>query len=288
MGQGPWRKAVALTQSVKIEQTLFTLPFAYLTLFLVEDGAPDGAVLGWITLAMAAARTFGMSANRLIDAEIDARNPRTAGRPLPTGILRHRDVLLFMAGSVALFLVAAYHLSAWARYLWPVPLAAMTVYPYMKRFTWACHFGLFGVYLMVPTGVWLAVSNELAWGPVLLGIGAGFWVVGFDVIYGTQDIDFDRGSGLHSIPARFGLPRALQAAKTFHLLTVAFIAAAGAAFGAGPLYYLGVLAFLLLVMYEHRLVSPGDLSRVNVAFFNMNGTISVVFFLFVMADVLLR
>ena len=283
-----WQKAVSFSQSIKVEQTVFTLPFAYLTLFLAEGGLPNGATFGWITLAMAGARTFGMAANRLIDAEVDARNPRTSGRPMPTGLLSRADMLLFMAASMALFLVAVYRLSDWAGYVWPVVIVAMTFYPYLKRFTWACHFGLAFIYGMVPTGVWVAATNELPWGPVLLGFGAGAWAAGFDVIYGTQDIEFDRRNNVHSIPSRFGLARALQAARSFHLLTVAFITAAGVVLDVGPLYYLGVAALMLLILYEHRLVSPRDLSRVNVAFFNMNGIISVVFFLFVMADVLVR
>ena len=283
-----WDKAVLFSQTVRIEQTLFTLPFAYLTLFLVEGGLPDGATFGWITLAMAGARSFGMAANRLIDAEIDARNPRTAAREMPSGLLKHRDMLLFMALSMALFLVAVYRLSDWAGYTWPVAIAALTFYHYMKRFTWASHFGLGFIYGMVPTGVWVAATNELTWGPVLLGFGVGAWVSGFDVIYATQDIEFDRRHGLHSIPSRFGLTRALQAAKLFHLLTVTFIAAAGPVLDAGPLYYIGVAAFLLLLLYEHRLVSPQNLSGVKVAFFNMNSIISMVFFLFVITDVLIK
>ena len=283
-----WRKAVTFSHTVRIEQTVFTLPFAYLTLFLVEDGWPSGALFGWITLAMAGARTFGMAANRLIDAEIDARNPRTLGRELPSGLLKHRDILLFMTASMALFLVAVYRLSDWAGYTWPVAVGALIFYHYMKRFTWTSHFGLGFIYGMVPTGVWLAATNELPWAPVLLAFGAGAWVTGFDTIYATQDIEFDRKNGLHSIPARFGLARALQAAKLFHAATVAFIAAAGPLLHAGPLYYIGVGAFLGLLIYEHRLVSTKDLSKVNMAFFNMNGIISVAFLLFVVADVFTR
>lgn len=286
--QGLWHKASLFAQSIKIEQTLLTLPFAYLTLFLAEGGLPGGAMFGWITLAMAGARTFGMAANRFIDAEIDARNPRTAGRPMPAGLLGRREMLLFMAAAIGLFLLAVFHLSGWARNLWPIVLAAMVFYPYMKRFTWACHFGLAFVYFTVPVGVWVAVTNDIAWGAVLIGLGAACWAAGFDMIYATQDMEVDRSQGLNSFPARFGLGRALWAARVLHLLAVAFIAAAGIALGAGVLYYLGVAAFLLLATYEHRLVSVRDMSRVNVAFFSMNGIISVMFFLFVAADTLTR
>ncbi|MEE9285615.1 MAG: UbiA-like polyprenyltransferase [Dehalococcoidia bacterium] len=281
-----WRKAVLFAQSIKIEHSIFALPFAYLTLFLVADGLPSGANFGWITLAMIGARTVGMASNRIIDAEIDARNPRTADRHLPTGLLRHREMFLFTAVAAALFLGAVYQLSSWAQYLWPAALAAVVFYPYLKRFTWACHLGLGMVYFLVPTGVWIAVTNDLTIGAVLLGIGAGFWVAGFDTIYGVLDIDFDRREGIHSIPARFGIVRGLLAAKAFHLTTVAFITAAGPVLHVGFLYYMGTAAFLGLILYEHRLVSAQDMSRASVAFFNLNGIIGVVFFLFVMADVL--
>ncbi len=283
-----WRKAVFFSQCIKIEHSILALPFAYLTLFLVEDGLPRASTFGWITLAMVGARTVGMASNRIIDAEIDARNPRTADRHLPTGLLRHREMLLFTVLAAGLFLGAVYQLSSWARYLWPVALAVVVFYPYLKRYTWLCHLGLGVVYLLVPTGIWIAVANELTVGAVLLGIGAGFWVAGFDTLYGVLDIDFDRREGIHSIPARFGLATSLRTAQAFHLMTVGFITAAGIVLDVGFVYYLGTAAFLGLIIYEHRLVSPRDISRANVAFFNMNGIISVIFFLFVMTDVLVR
>jgi len=283
---GIWHKATLFAESIRIEQIVFAFPFACLTLFLVEDGVPGWRNALWIALAMTGARSAGMAANRLIDAEIDGRNPRTAGRAIPKGFLDRREMLVFTIASSAIFIVATFQMSTWVAYMWPVALVALTFYPYLKRFTWACHFGLSVVYGMVPIGVWLAVTNELTWGPVLMGVGAGAWVAGFDVIYGTQDIDFDRTSGVHSIPARFGLTRALQAAKGFHLCTVAALLGASIYLDVGAWYYIGVAAFFLLVVYEHRLVSPRDLSRVNLAFFNMNGIISIVFSLFVVADVL--
>ncbi len=280
------RKALLLVREVRVEQTLFTLPFAYLTLFLVEQGVPSGAHFAWITLAMLGARAVGMAANRLIDAAMDARNQRTALRAIPAGLLRKWEVALFIALAAGLFLGAVYQLSPWAQRLWPVALALLLLYPYAKRFTWLCHLALALVYVTVPNAVWIAVDNELSLGSILLGLGAGFWVAGFDTIYATQDIDFDRQHRVHSIPARFGVAGALRAAKLFHAATVALAASAGAALDAGALYYTGVAAFFALLVYEHRLVSPRDLSRVNVAFFNMNGVISVVFCCFVVADVL--
>lgn len=281
-----WRKASVFGESIKFEHSIFALPFAYLALFLVEDGWPSGSNFAWVTVAMVGARTLAMAANRLIDAEIDARNPRTEGRAVPVGLLRHRDMLLFMAVSLAVFLVSVYQLSPWAQRLWPIAVAAMILYPYLKRFTWLCHLGISSVYLIVPPAVWIAVSNDLATGPILLGLGAGFWVAGFDVIYAIQDLDFDRRHALHSVPARFGLEGALLVAKLLHLATVGLLVAAGFTLDAGAWYYVGTAAFFGLLAYEHALLSPRDTSRVNVAFFNMNGVISVIFFLFVTAEVL--
>ena len=284
----PLRKAAVFAESIKIEHSIFALPFAYLTLFLLSEGWPDAATFGWITLAMFGGRTVAMAANRLIDAEIDARNPRTAGRAIPMGTLKRGEMVFFIAVALALFLLAVYNLSEWAQRLWPAALAPLIFYPYLKRFTWLCHFGLTTVYMIVPPAVWLAGDGELPVGAMLLGLGAGMWVAGFDVIYALQDIAFDRANRVHSIPARFGVATALRTAKVLHLSTVAFVVGAGVALGVGPLYYAGAAAFFVLLAAEHSLVSPKDTSRAGVAFFNMNGVISVVFFIFVMADVLVR
>ena len=285
---GVSRKVRVFGASIKIEHSVFALPFAYLALFLVEDGWPSVGNFLWLTVAMIGARTLAMAANRLIDAEIDARNPRTEGRAVPAGLLRKRDMLVFMGVSFAVFLLAVYQLSDWAQRLWPVAVAPMLLYPYLKRFTPACHLGISCVYFIVPLAVWIAVSNDIAAGAILLGLGAGFWVAGFDVIYAIQDMDFDRREGLHSIPANYGLSAALWTAKALHVATVALIVTAGLYLDVGPLYYIGTAAFFLLLVYEHALVSPRDTSRVNAAFFTMNGMISVVFFLFVAIDVLVR
>ena len=284
--RAPLGKVGVFAQSIKFEHSIFALPFAYAALFLVEGGAPTAKHFLWITLAMVSARTIAMSANRLIDAQIDARNPRTASRALPAGLLARRDMLAFMAVSLVLFLVAVYNLSDWSQRLWPAALAPMILYPYLKRFTWLCHFGIGLVYLVVPTGVWLAVANELTAGSILLATGAALWVSGFDIIYALQDLVFDRKEGLHSIPARFGKAWALAIARAVHLSTIVFIVAAGPLLDAGALYYTGVMAFIGLLLYEHWLMRKGDEAKIGMAFFNMNGIIAVVFFLFVMMDVL--
>lgn len=270
---------------VKFEHTIFALPFAYIGAFLAVDGVPKAADLLWITVAMVGARSLAMALNRLIDTGIDARNPRTAGRELPRGALRPWQVVLFCLVSLAVFLVAVYQLAPIVRWLWPIPVAAFVVYPYLKRATWVSHFWLGAVDGLAPVGAWAAITNELPLEAWLLGAAVAVWVAGFDVLYALFDLDHDRESGLHSVPARFGVPAAFAVARACHVLTVVFLALAGLVLSAGLLYWLGVAAVGLLLLYEHSLVSPRDTRRLDMAFFTMNGVISVTFFLFVLADV---
>ncbi|MSQ31845.1 MAG: 4-hydroxybenzoate octaprenyltransferase [Dehalococcoidia bacterium] len=275
-------------ETIKFEHTIFALPFAYIALFLVSGGWPSLSNLGWVTIAMAGARTFGMGVNRIIDARIDAANPRTAQRALASGKLSMVEGIAFVAVAFAVFLIAVYQLSEWAGYLWPPVIFMMTVYPYFKRFTWLCHLGLGLTYLMVPSGVWVAVANEISLSSVVLSLAAMFWVTGFDLIYACQDVDVDRKQGLYSFPSKFGIGAGLNAAKFMHIFTVSALAVAGVTLEAGPLYYLGVAVAASILFYEHTLVSLKDLSKLNAAFFTMNGIMSVVFFIFVAADVLIR
>jgi 4-hydroxybenzoate polyprenyltransferase len=286
--EGAERGAIGRTREflemIKFEHTIFALPFAYMTLFLVESGWPRASVFAWVTLAMVAGRTFGMAANRLIDAGIDARNPRTRDRALPAGRITVAEVGAFMAVSLALFLAAVYRLSPWAGRLWPIVIAVMVFYPYTKRFTWMSHLALGLVYVMVPAAVWIAVANTLPREAVLLGLGAGFWVAGFDIIYACQDIEIDRREGLHSMPADMGVGAALWTARVFHLLFVAALVLAGIGLGTGVLYYAGLAVAAILLVYEHRLVTPQDLSKIDVAFFTTNGVVSIVLFVLAAAD----
>jgi 4-hydroxybenzoate polyprenyltransferase len=270
---------------VKFEHTIFALPFAYIGAFLAVDGVPSAGDLLWITVAMVGARSLAMALNRLIDAGIDARNPRTAGRELPRGALKPWQVVLFCLVSLAVFLVAVYQLAPIVRWLWPIPVAAFVVYPYLKRATWLSHFWLGAVDGLAPVGAWAAVTNELPLEAWLLGAAVAVWVAGFDVLYALFDLDHDRAHGLHSLPERFGVPAAFAVARACHVLTVVFLALAGLALSAGALYWLGVAAVALLLLYEHSLVSPRDRRRLDMAFFTMNGVLSVTFFLFVLADV---
>jgi 4-hydroxybenzoate polyprenyltransferase len=272
---------------VKVEHTVFALPFAYIGAFLAVDGLPKAHDLFWITVAMVGARSLAMALNRLIDAGIDARNPRTAGRELPRGVLRPWQVLLFSLASLALFLVAVYQLAPIVRWLWPIPVAAFVIYPYLKRWSWVSHFWLGAVDGLAPLGAWAAITNELPWEAWALGGAVAFWVAGFDLFYALFDLDIDRAQGLHSLPARFGVGATFAGARLCHAVTVACLAAAGLALPVGPLYWFGVVAVAGLLVYEHSLVSPRDRRRLDTAFFTMNGVISVTFFAFVLGDVLL-
>jgi 4-hydroxybenzoate polyprenyltransferase len=277
-----------LLENVKFEHTIFALPFAYLGMVLAAGGWPTWQQFIWITVAMAAARTMAMSLNRAIDHEIDARNPRTAIRPIPSGRLSVAQVWLAAGVSAAVLTFAAWQLNELAVKLLPVAMIILTVYHYTKRFTWLCHLVLGIADGGAPLGGWLAVTGSIdppAW---LLFIAVTTWVGGFDLIYACQDVDFDRANGLHSVPVRFGIGVSLWAARVSHTITLLALAGVGLMLALGPLYWFGWLAALGLLVYEHSLVSPRDLSRLNVAFFNINGYIGVIVFGFTLAAVLVR
>jgi 4-hydroxybenzoate polyprenyltransferase len=269
---------------VKIEHTVFALPFAYVGAFLAVHGTPSAHDLVWITLAMVGARSLAMALNRLIDAAIDARNPRTASRELPSGQLSRLQVAAFCAAALALFLVSVWQLAPKTHWLWPIPVVGFVVYPYLKRFTWLCHFWLGAVDGLAPVGAWVAITNHLPWQAWLLGAAVAFWVAGFDCFYALFDTDVDREQQLHSIATRFGVRGAFAGARISHVATVACLVAAGAGLSVGALYWIGVAAVAALLVYEHALVRPDDLRRLDAAFFTMNGVISVAFAVFVIAD----
>ncbi len=271
---------------VKLEHTLFALPFAYVGAFLAVAGVPSAHDLVWITLAMVGARSLAMGLNRLIDAGIDARNPRTAARELPRGLLKPRQVVLFCLASLGLFLVAVYELDPLVRWLWPIPVAGFLIYPYLKRFTWLCHLWLGAVDGLAPVGAWVAITGDLPWQAWMLGAAVAAWVAGFDLFYSLFDLEVDREQGLHSVAVRFGVRGIFSGARALHAATVGFLVAAGLGLPVGALYWLGVAAVAGLLAYEHALVRPADLRRLNTAFFTMNGVISLVFFGFVLADAL--
>ena len=269
---------------VKIEHTVFALPFAYVGASLAVDAVPSAHDLLWVTAAMVGARSLAMGLNRLIDAGIDARNPRTATRELPAGRLTAWQVVVFCLASLASFLLAVYQLDPLVRWLWPIPVAGFVVYPYLKRFTWLSHLWLGAVDGLAPVGAWVAITGELPLEAWLLGGAVAAWVAGFDHFYALLDVDIDRRERLHSVATRFGERGAFRGARLLHVLTVALLVAAGLGLDVGVFYWLGVALVAGLLIYEHSLVRPGNLRRLDTAFFTMNGVISVAFFAFVLAD----
>ena len=278
-------RVAVFARLVKLEHTVFALPFAYVGAFLAVDGVPSARALLWITVAMVGARSLAMALNRLIDAGIDAANPRTAGRELPSGALSVPAVIAFIGVSLAVFLLAVWQLAPIVRYLWPIPVAAFVIYPYLKRFTWLCHFWLGAVDGLAPVGGWVAIRGDLPWQAWALGAAVGAWVAGFDVFYSLFDSEIDREQGLNSIAVRFGERGAFTVARALHLAAVALLAAVGFGVSVGWWYWAGVVAVAILLAYEHSLVQPGDLRRLDAAFFTLNGVISLAFFAFVLADV---
>ena len=271
---------------VKIEHTVFALPFAYVGAFLAVNDVPTTHDLVWITVAMVGARSLAMALNRLIDARLDARNPRTAGRELPAGKLTPAQVIVFCLASLALFLVAVWQLDPLVRWLWPIPVVGFVVYPYLKRFTWLAHLWLGAVDGLAPLGAWAAIRGDLPWEAWALGGAVAAWVAGFDLFYSLFDLDVDREQGLHSWATRWGIGGVFAGARTLHAATVGLLVAAGLGLPVGGLYWAGVGAVAVLLAYEHLLVRPGDLRRLDAAFFTTNGAISLAFFAFVLADVL--
>ena len=282
-----FKKLKIFFEMIKIEHTLFALPFAYIGALLVAQKVPSAHDLGWITLAMAGARTAAMSLNRIIDRHIDARNPRTAGRAIPRGMLSVVEVWGYALVSLGLLLVSAYNLSPLAFKLFPVALAVLFIYPYTKRFTWLCHLVLGLALGLAPLGAWVAIAGSFDLAPLMLAAGVMFWVAGFDIIYACDDFDFDRSEGVHSIPTRFGIRPGLMISSAFHTAAIGLFVGVGLAVQLGMLYYTGMFLAAALLFYQHRVISPEDLSRSGMAFFNLNAGLSISTFIFTLADILL-
>jgi 4-hydroxybenzoate polyprenyltransferase len=275
-------------EMIKWEHSVFALPFALCGAMLAAGGWPSARQLTWIIVAMVAARSAAMAFNRLADANLDAANPRTATRALPAGALSPQFVTAFVVFSCLLFVLAAAQLNHLALLLSPVALAVVLFYSFTKRFTRWSHLVLGSALGIAPTAAWIAVRGALDSRILLLTAAVTFWVGGFDVLYACQDYEFDRESGLHSVPRHFGIGAALWVARAFHLVMLGLLVGVVLAFGLGKLALLGILLVAVLLTYEHSLVSARDLSKLNAAFFTMNGVIAVVFFIFVAADMLLR
>jgi len=275
-------------EMIKWEHSIFALPFALCAAMLAAGGMPAAAKLGWIVLCMVSARSAAMAFNRIADAQIDAANPRTAMRAIPAGVLSQKFAAIFVAAACGLFVLGAAQLNRATLYLSPVALAIVLLYSYTKRFTRWSHVVLGFALGIAPAAAWIGVRGSLDPRILLLTAAVTFWVAGFDVLYACQDIEFDRANGLNSIPQALGVRRALLVARLLHLLMLGLLLALVLEFGLGRLAIAGVIVVALLLAYEHSLVSSDDLSKLNAAFFTMNGVIAVVFFAFVAADMLLR
>ncbi len=311
-GRGALGTAKMLLELVKFEHSVFALPYAYIgavwgataalgalqpagsaeiVVFLENDpfvsssGWPTMSALLWITLVMVGARSFAFIVNRAVDKEIDARNPRTAGRAVPAGLIKAWELWSFAALTLMVYLVAVWQLAPMAQLLWPVPLVAFLVYPYTKRFTWACHMWLGLCLGLAPVGGWVAVGGPIG-DPVpwLLGAAVMVWTAGFDIIYATQDLECDRRDGVRSVPAAFGVRAGLVTTRVLHALTVLLLGGAGLLMGAGWPWYLAIAAAGALLAYENSIISAEDLSRVDAAFFTVNGVVAFIVLAGALAD----
>ena len=280
-------KILLYLSSIRIWESLFALPFAYIGMVLAAEGWPGWHAFIWINVAMFGARTLAMSGNRVINAKEDAINPRTQSRHLPQGLLSPAEVIGMMAVSAGIFFVAAYQLNTLALILSPVAAAYVVLYSYAKYVTWACNLMLGWALAIAPAGAWIGVTGRLDPEAVLLSFAVAMWAGGFDIIYGCTDYDFDRSQGIKSAPVKFGIAGALRLVRVMHLLSAAALLALGIWMGLGPLYYVGWAIAVALLVYENSLVKPDDLSRVGVAFFRVNSYISVQLLAFTILAILL-
>lgn len=280
-------KTVALLQMIKFSHTIFAFPFALMGVVLaslVSQELPGLSQVFWICMAMIGARSGAMGLNRIIDARIDAANPRTVNREIPAGKVSMREAVLFVAAALALLLFASWMLNPLCLYLSPVAILFLVLYSYCKRFTSLAHIVLGICLAAAPLGAWIALRGDVGWPAVILAFAVLFWVAGFDIFYAFQDVDFDKEQGLHSIPAKLGVENSIQLVRVFHVIMVGLLLLLLLVDGLGGIYLLGVIVVSLLLIYEHLLVRADDLSRLDAAFFNMNGYISVTIFAFTLID----
>jgi len=282
------KKFKVFLEMIKFEHTLFALPFAFMGAILgavvISDRLPTWAEIGWIIVAMVGARSAAMGLNRLIDTAIDKKNPRTANRAIPAGLLGIKEVLIFIIISFILLFVAASQLHPLSMKLLPIAVFLMVIYSYTKRFTWLCHVFLGFTIALAPLGGWVAVTGQVDITAIIFYVTVALWTAGFDVIYACQDYEFDRKEGLHSIPARFGIRGALWIARAFHIVTAIGFITLLLITDLSWWYLIGTIVANAILYYEHRLVKPTDLSKLNTAFFTMNGILSCVVFFFTFLD----
>lgn len=273
---------------VMFSHTIFSLSFALISMLLAGEGKLKPMVIFWILVAFMGARTGANALNRVIDAEIDARNPRTATRQLPQGLMNKKEILIFVAICFGIMVFAAWKLNTICLILSPIALFLMIIYSYTKRFTWMCHLVLGVTSAAAPVGAWLAVTGKVSLIPLVMGAANTLWVAGFDIIYGAQDYDFDTKNGIHSIPARFGVENALKISSVFHILAVIFLFIVGVLSPElGIIYYIGLSINIVLFIIQHKMISADNLKNVKIASYSINQVISIVFLLSGLIDCLI-
>lgn len=270
---------------IKIEHTIFALPFAYIGAILAVKAIPTWSDLGWITLAMVGARSAAMGFNRVIDRHIDAKNPRTVNRHIPKGLIGIQEVLIMSVIAMLIFIVSVWQLSPSYVVYSPLVIAMLVGYSYTKRITWACHIFLGLTIGLAPLAAWIAVTDKIQLGGLMLWLIVALWIAGFDIIYATQDYEFDKTHGIHSLPSRFGIKTALLIARIMHGLVVLLLVGLWFALDLGWWYAAGVFFINLLLHYEHSIISVDDLTKVNIAFFNVNIMVSLGLFVFTLLDI---
>jgi len=275
-----FNKAVLYLRMIKIEHSVFALPFAFVGAMLSVKGIPEFKKIFWITIAMVFARASAFGFNRIIDRKIDSLNPRTKNREIPAGKIKLWEATLFTIICLCIFVYSAWKLNPLCFKLTPIAIGILFLYSYTKRFTWACHFVLGLALSLAPLGAWIAVKGTFDWEIIPLVLTVIFWLAGFDTLYALWDVEFDKKYGIYSIPKIFGVQKAIKMARIFHFIAWSFLLITGVIFNLNFFYWIGIIVVAYLFIREHSLVKPHDLSKLNIAFFNMNGYISlnVLFF----------
>jgi 4-hydroxybenzoate polyprenyltransferase len=281
------KKITDYLRLIKFSHSIFALPFAFTSALIAADGIPSRYQILWITVAMVGGRSGAMGMNRIIDRRIDALNPRTENREIPKGIVKTQEALFFTVIAFVLLLYAAYRLNPLCLKISPLFVLVLLIYSYTKRFTWLCHIILGIALALAPLGAWIAVRGEFDLKILPLCFAVMFWVAGFDALYGLQDMDFDKRHGIYSIPSIFGIKASLWTARVFHIITIGLLLCLIPLFNLSGIYLLGVLIAAGLLLYEHAMVKSTDLSKLNIAFFNMNGYISITVFVFTLFNYLM-
>jgi 4-hydroxybenzoate polyprenyltransferase len=281
------RKITDYLRLIKFSHSIFALPFAFTSALIAANGIPTLYQIFWITVAMVAGRSGAMGMNRIIDREIDALNPRTENREIPRGVVKTREAFLFTVIAFSLLMFAAYNLNPLCLKISPLFILVLLTYSYTKRFTWLCHIVLGIALSLAPLGAWIAVQGTFDFKILPLCFAVMFWVAGFDALYGLQDMDFDKRHGIYSIPSIFGIKASLWTARIFHVITIVLLLSLIPPFHLSGIYLFGIFIASGLLLYEHTMVKPTDLSKLNIAFFNMNGYISITVFIFTLIDYLI-